>query len=147
MITIILFPELHMCCYCGLTITEWKNSFPVIFSALGINFQKFTIFPLRFLTTCCRVILWTNFQSLNSFYLRQIVCVCVCVSVGGCVCGGGGGSVAENAYHKNNNNNNTNRAHRGPISSPIKFTSGWLSWGIITLSWILIRGGLSKTTQ
>ena len=136
MITIILFAVLHTCCYCGLTITEWKNSFPVIFSALGINFQKFTIFPLRFLTTCSRVILWTNFQSLNGFYLRQIVCVW-----------GGGGGRAENAFHKNNNNNNTNRAHRGPINSPIKFTSGWLSWGIITLSWILIRGGLSKRTQ
>ena len=137
-----MFPVLHMCCYSGLTITEWKNSFPVIFSALGINFQKFTIFPLRFLTTCSRVILWTNSQSLNGFYLN-FVCVCVC----GGGWGGGKGSVAENAYHKNNNNNNTNRAHRGPISSPIKFTSGWLSWGIITLSWILIRGGLSKRTQ
>ena len=39
-------------CYRGLKIMELKNSFPVTFSALGINLQKFTIFPPRFLTTC-----------------------------------------------------------------------------------------------
>lgn len=36
------------------------------------------------------------------------------------------------------------QAYRGPMSNPMKFTSGWLSWGIITLSWILTIGGLYK---
>ena len=36
------------------------------------------------------------------------------------------------------------QSHRGPMSNPMKFTSGWLSWGIITLSWILTIGGLYK---
>ena len=40
------------CLYCGLKIMELKNSFPVTFSALEINLQKFTIFPLGFVTTC-----------------------------------------------------------------------------------------------
>ena len=38
------------CYYCGLKIMELKNCFTVTFSALGIHLQKFTIFPLRFLT-------------------------------------------------------------------------------------------------
>ena len=40
--------------------------------------------------------------------------------------------------------NEISQAYRGPMSKPMKFTSGWLSWGIITLSWILMIGGLYK---
>ena len=35
------------CSLYGLQIKEQKNSFPVTFSVLEINLQKFTIFPIR----------------------------------------------------------------------------------------------------
>ena len=64
---------------------ELKNSFPVTFSALGINLQKFTIFPLRFLLhvraihlviTCCSastLYQFSNVSPLESFP-KCIVC-------------------------------------------------------------------------
>ena len=40
----------HVCEKCS-KIMELENCFPVTFSALGINSQKFTIFPLRFISS------------------------------------------------------------------------------------------------